>query len=781
MRSLILQLWSIVLFAGCRVMASNICTSRGGSTCKQCLATHPSCAWCFQEDFGRQPSSIPRCDLREKLLAAGCAKGNMEFPVSDLVYEENKPLSSRITTNVIQMQPQKIRVTLRPDDSKRFTVTVRQVEDYPVDLYYLMDLSYSMIDDLSSLYVLGDELARSMGQITSNLQMGFGAFVDKPMSPYMYLTPPQALKNPCYSMGRTCLPQFGYKHVLPLTDQVQRFAEEVKKQDVSRNRDAPEGGFDAIIQATVCKDQIGWRPEASHLLVFTTDDKTHSAMDGRLAGLVQPNDGKCHLGLNNEYNMSTILDYPSVAMLVEKLSENNINLILAVTKRVVDHYQNYSNLIPGSVVGRLSDDSSNIIDLVKNAYMRIRSKVELELQGLPEELAISFNASCTNGQFPGLKSCAGLTVGDTVSFSVELQARGCPAEKTKTFTLKPIGFRDALQVAVNFECDCGCQKLAQPDSPVCSQGNGTYECGVCQCLPGRLGPHCECAQDQYKATSQDDCSAKPGEPVCSGRGDCMCGQCSCYSRGYGNIYGQYCQCDDVSCPLYKGKLCSGNGACDCGRCLCNQGWTGENCNCSMLTDNCMSNTGLLCSGYGQCVCGTCQCTQPGAYGSTCERCPTCPDACTLKKECVECKNFKRGSFYDDSSCSHICRDDLELVEELTFQKNSVNCSYKDEYACVVHFQYGDVNGISILSVIKDLECAEGPNILVVLALVAGAIFLLGLVLLLIWKLLITIHDRREFKKFEEERAKAKWDTGNNPLYKGATSTFTNVTFGGSSE
>lgn len=63
------------------------------------------------------------------------------------------------------------------------------------------------------------------------------------------------------------------------------------------------------------------------------------------------------------------------------------------------------------------------------------------------------------------------------------------------------------------------------------------------------------------------------------------------------------------------------------------------------------------------------------------------------------------------------------------------------------------------------ECPEGPDILVVLLAVAGAILLLGLVGLLIWKLLITIHDRREFAKFEEERAKAKWDTVRNDYLK----------------
>lgn len=111
--------------------------------------------------------------------------------------------------------------------------------------------------------------------------------------------------------------------------------------------------------------------------------------------------------------------------------------------------------------------------------------------------------------------------------------------------------------------------------------------------------------------------------------------------------------------------------------------------------------------------------------------------------------------------------------------NAVNCSYKDENDCIVHFQYyEDKTGKSILYVVKEPECPEGPDILVVLLAVAGAILLLGLVGLLIWKLLITIHDRREYAKFEEEKAKAKWDTGNNPLYRGATSTFTNVAYRG---
>uniref|UniRef100_A0A4W6FFF3 Integrin beta n=1 Tax=Lates calcarifer TaxID=8187 RepID=A0A4W6FFF3_LATCA len=761
------------------VTGSNICTSRGVTTCQQCLAVHPSCAWCSQEG-----SSVSRCDLKQNLLDGGCSATSLEFPSSILTIQKDVPLSDKASgtaEDVTQIKPQKVHMVLRPGDTKRFTVSVKQVEDYPVDLYYLMDLSFSMKDDLARLRTLGSELAVTMGRTTSNLRMGFGAFVDKTTSPYMYTYPPEAVKNPCYGISQTCQAQFGFKHVLQLTEKVARFTEEVEKQEVSRNRDAPEGGFDAIMQAVVCKDKIGWRPDASHLLVFTTDAKTHIALDGRIAGIVQPNDGQCHLDDDNVYNKTTVLDYPSLALMTEKMSENNINLIFAVTSYVVPLYQEYSRLIPGTVVGTLSDDSGNVIQLIEEAYAKIRSKVELELLEVPEELNLSFNASCLNGEIiRGLKSCSGLKVGDTVSFSVEAQLRGCPKEKSRTFTIKPRGFKDSLEVTVEFACTCNCEANKEVDSPLCSNGNGTYECGVCQCHQGRLGPRCECSVEDYSPTDDANCMPKQDSPVCNRRGDCLCGQCSCHTSEHGQVWGQYCECDDFNCLRFKGALCSDHGKCNCGYCQCDAGWTGENCNCSTRTDSCSSSIGLLCSGRGNCECGVCQCTQPGAYGATCEKCPTCPDSCTIKKACVECQHFKRGQYIEDNSCNRICKDEITEVAELVFNdRNAVNCSYKDENDCVVHFQYHeDDSGKSNLFVVKEPECPEGPDILVVLMAVAGAILLLGLVGLLIWKLLVTIHDRREYAKFEEERTKAKWDTANNPLYKGATSTFTNVAYRG---
>lgn len=61
------------------------------------------------------------------------------------------------------------------------------------------------------------------------------------------------------------------------------------RADVSGNLDAPEGGFDAIMQAVVCKQEIGWRDKARRLLVFSTDAGFHYAGDGKVSTILAKN------------------------------------------------------------------------------------------------------------------------------------------------------------------------------------------------------------------------------------------------------------------------------------------------------------------------------------------------------------------------------------------------------------------------------------------------------------------------------------------------------------
>lgn len=74
------------------------------------------------------------------------------------------------------------------------------------------------------------------------------------------------LNSPC----KGCVSPYSFKNHLSLSTDYNKFKMEVTKARVSGNLDSPEGGLDAIMQAIVCKDQIGWRPQARHLLIFST-------------------------------------------------------------------------------------------------------------------------------------------------------------------------------------------------------------------------------------------------------------------------------------------------------------------------------------------------------------------------------------------------------------------------------------------------------------------------------------------------------------------------------
>lgn len=60
--------------------------------------------------------------------------------------------------------------------------------------------------------------------------------------------------------------------------------------------------------------------------------------------------------------------------------------------------------------------------------------------------------------------------------------------------------------------------------------------------------------------------------------------------------------------------------------------------------------------------------------------------------------------------------------------------------------------------------------------VIGTVLIAGLITLIIWKVCTTIHDRKEYAKFVDEKQKLNWHTNQNPLYKGAISEFNNPVY-----
>lgn len=48
----------------------------------------------------------------------------------------------------------------------------KRAEGYPIDLYYLMDLSYSMKDDLEMIKTLGQDILNKLQEVTEDVRIG---------------------------------------------------------------------------------------------------------------------------------------------------------------------------------------------------------------------------------------------------------------------------------------------------------------------------------------------------------------------------------------------------------------------------------------------------------------------------------------------------------------------------------------------------------------------------------------------------------------------------------
>lgn len=53
-----------------------------------------------------------------------------------------------------------------------FNVEFKRAEGYPIDLYYLMDLSYSMKDDLEKIKSLGQDILDTLLKHTQTVRIG---------------------------------------------------------------------------------------------------------------------------------------------------------------------------------------------------------------------------------------------------------------------------------------------------------------------------------------------------------------------------------------------------------------------------------------------------------------------------------------------------------------------------------------------------------------------------------------------------------------------------------
>ncbi|GFO10079.1 integrin beta [Plakobranchus ocellatus] len=770
---------------------SSPCTS--AKTCGQCMRISPMCAWCGEEGF---PRSLPRCDILLNLEKV-CNVKNITNP--ELTFKKTKNdawTSGGLDSPPIQVKPQEMEYTLRPNEPVNFKLKFRQQENYPVDLYFLLDLSYGMVREVEAqerLIALGHDIGTKMKSITNNFRLGFGSFVDKLLMPYSPWTDVM-LKNRCPKPDSECRKPHDYRNEVDLGVDEKIFAQKMQEalEDVSQSLDDAEGGLDGVIQALDC-DKIGWREVSRRIIVYSSNSLFHLAGAGKLGGATKQSNLKCALDDQGFYKDEKIFDYPSVSQLAHKLREKNANIIFAVMKDVVEDYRHLSAQLDGAVVGELEDDSKNIVELISNKYFELRSRIQFQASNA-DHVDIKFKSKCLGNVMKETAVCENLEMMDAVEFEVTMSVHediceGKVGVVSKDVSINAVGLNEALVVRLNVTCSCECEMPGQedPNSFKCSDGNGTFECGICECNPGRYGRNCECDQSQISSEeSLRKCRMNPNETLtCSGRGDCICGVCECFTLSLVSdldYSGQFCECNDHSCPDGPHGLCGGSsrGRCSCGKCICvKDKWSGDNCECSLDQTACMATTGTLCNNNGTCNCGKCDCDEGSKwFGPTCEECPNCPSQCSEHFACAQCTEHFPGTLTREE-CRQQCPNvkDEDELKEGDGVRMCQGTSASDGCTLFFTYEYNDKNEV-LIKVQKTKKC---PRDAPLAAIIGGTVAAVVLIPLLIICLIIIIRNRRDAKEYADflnEKNKARWESGVNPMYKDPKSTFQNPTYKG---
>jgi hypothetical protein len=85
----------------------------------------------------------------------------------------------------VQFKPQSMFVRLRPGAKYNFQMFYKPAKDFPLDIYFLLDYSYTMKTHVRELRLQAQKVYQELIKFTNNVRFGVGSFVDKPDFPYV--------------------------------------------------------------------------------------------------------------------------------------------------------------------------------------------------------------------------------------------------------------------------------------------------------------------------------------------------------------------------------------------------------------------------------------------------------------------------------------------------------------------------------------------------------------------------------------------------------------------
>lgn len=797
--------------------------------CGDCIS-QPGCAWCAERMDDAQGALFgSRCQPAANFTTP-CSSSFVENPQSTLGMEfRNEGEGATIDF-------QRLELNLRVGSPLSFNVTVTPQPNLPLDLYILIDLSGSMSEELRTVQVIASQIADRVRNVTDNVRLGFGSFVEKPTQPF-------SQEN---ILGELVSDVYAFRHVVNMTDNSTEFAAALTELNVASNIDIPENGLSGLAQAITCQDIIGWRPRVdgigTRLVLFMTDEEYHFAGEGRLAGIVRPYDGTCLLQQNSnggpvEYTRSLEYDYPSVGQILELLQRNGVVTIFAVQSDHTASYQAMADTIlnaDGQVRAAVEsfiistvnpqaalDAQNSILDIIARQYERILQAVSLDTTSITSDptldVSVDVRTTCPPSSTVAGLGCSSVPLRSPVNFEVTVTLNSCEGLQDQQIFRRAISTSSfgSFQVDIQVTCNCQCarERLNDPPSREC-MNMGVRRCGVCECDAGRCGANCGLSIGNRSAT---DCPRGGVDSlVCSGRGECDC-ICRCDLRDNNQmIFGDACECDNFRCPAGdNGTVCSGRGRCCEGQCMCfmtedgiYRGMEGaiNICECEPLERVCVDpdNDTDICNGRGTCGCDFCMCSDPNFTGMFCnlpnvESCEyqadiDCIERCrdqfsdNLPNICTEC-NLNRPVLFVSSAEVDQTLILTTALEEITTERLGGDrwtfvrgaCEYTNEDNCQAEYYILTNQTNFAIVAVSELDCSTSLNLLVpvwaLAPIILGCLLILGILIVILIKIIFTILDYVDFKRWQKDAQGADFGKNTNPLYQSPEMKYENVAYG----
>lgn len=515
-----------------------------------------------------------------------------------------------------------------------------------------------------------------------------------------------------------------------------------------------------------------------------------------------------------------IHDYPSVDQVKTALEERDVSLAFVVPAAVaVDLESDYRgvreeykelvealgsrSLLEETATISANSEANNFQTVVRDIYYNFFDTtpefITQEIDDFGEYYRVSSicaedgsNSVSVNGRSIQLDWICTFTV-------EEVKVGGFASEDEYKSAIMRSGLWGSFDLMVRSKgCTC-------PSSFTCSNGATKIDdpCS-CECNNGNINGNCDCV-DVFKPCTP---------PNCNGNGECSCGECKCQVENVElnipGFTGPECKCQ-TSC-LVNNKVpaipCGGKGVCECGECKCNNGYQGPNCKCN-IADSCAASNGKICNGKGTCrdadEC-SCECTPPWS-GDFCEDCDATVNPEECGGPCNECS--KKATDSDDPSkdtwgcdcCFSVtdeghdaskgslcqwCSESLQCFSReiiVAAQNDGVTlCGSKDNIITeTTTTGSGDDTTTTSTEIRQSIiyddasECPPPGEASTIAVVVGSLLGLLALILLaiLLWRLWAFYADKKEWERYEKDKAKSLWQADNNPMYKSSTHEYQN--------